>query len=164
MTYSFTINTDASHDPTTRTAGWDCWIKSTHYKIQDSGLFPEPVPNSSVAELMAIEQALLRLDNLIWSQDFLRDQMTGSGIILYINTDSKWSIMALQGQVKRSKHLAIARRIRSLTEGYIIDPRHVKSHTRKKDARSVNDWCDKAAKRHVRRRLKEINDRSKQEI
>lgn len=156
--YSFTINTDASHAPKVQVAAWACWIKSTHYKIQDSGLFPDPVPNSSVAEAMAIEQALLLLDMLIDSQPFLRAQRDGPGIKLYINTDSMWTIQALTGKIKRSKHVAVARRVRSLAENYEIEARHVKAHTRGADARSwVNNWCDRAARKLVRQKVEELN-------
>jgi hypothetical protein len=165
MQYSFTINTDASHHPETRVAAWACWIKSTHYKIQDAGLLPGVVPNSSVAEIMAVEQALRLLDYLIHSEPFLRAQLDGEGIKLYINTDSLWTLQALNGNVRRSKHVAIARRIRSLTEGYTIEVRHVKAHTKIRDARSwVNDWCDKAAKKIVRTKVKELNGGTTEKI
>lgn len=156
--YSFTINTDASHHPETKASAWACWIKSTHYKIKESGLFPDGAPNSSVAELMAIEQAFILLDKLIDSEPFLRSQRDGAGILIYINTDSMWTINALSNKVKRSKHRDIARRIRSLTEDYEVQLRHVKAHTKIKDSRSwVNNWCDKAAKLLVRQKVGEIN-------
>lgn len=162
--YSFTINTDASHDPHTKTGGWACWIKSNHYKLQASGAFPKPVANSSVAELKAIGEALLQLDMLISSQEYLRHE-AANGILLYINTDSKFAIQAINGNIKRSKHLEIIRYIRSLTDGYVVDMRHVKAHTTNKDARSyVNSWCDKAAKEQVRKKMERINGRRTKKI
>lgn len=156
--YSFTINTDASHHPETKASAWACWIKSEHYKIKESGLFPDGAPNSSVAELMAIEQALILLDALIDSQPFLRSHHEGAGIRLYINTDSMWTIQALNGNIKRSNHLAVAKRIRSLIDDYRVEIRHVKAHTKIRDSRSwVNNWCDKAAKLLVRQKVGEIN-------
>lgn len=156
--YTFTVNTDASHHPQTKTSAWACWIKSQHYLIKESGLFPEPVANSSVAELMAIEQALLLLDNLIHTEVFLSTRE--ERIRLFINTDSQWTIHALTGQIKRSKHLAVARRIRALTERYDIEVRHVKAHTKGSDARSwVNNWCDRASRKLVRQRVEELNGR-----
>lgn len=155
MTYSFTINTDASHHPETKVSAWACWIKSYHYKIKDAGLFDGPVANSSVAELLAIEQALILLNNLIHSEPFLQ---TRNGIKLYINTDSMWTIQALAGNVKRSKHLEVARRIQALTDEYDTEVRHVKAHTKITNSRSwVNNWCDKAAKTLVRRKVEELN-------
>lgn len=158
MSYSFTINTDASHDPHTKTAAWATWIKSSHYLIKEAGLFPEPVINSSVAEAMAIEQALMLLDNLIDSEEFLRDHRARGKIVLYINTDSMWTINALKGLVKRSKHVAVARRVRSLAEPFTIIPRHVKGHSAGEDSQSwVNNWCDKQAYGLVRKKLEELN-------
>jgi hypothetical protein len=156
--YTFTINTDASHHPQTKVSAWACWIKSSHYLIKASGLFPEPVANSSIAEIMAVEQALILLDNLIHDQPFLSSRT--ERIKLIINTDSMWTIQALNNNVKRSKHLRIARKIRALTYCYDIETRHVKAHTTRSDARSwVNDWCDKASKSLVRQRIEELNGR-----
>lgn len=158
--YSFTINTDASHTDKGNIGAWACWIKSSHYLIKEAGLFPMPVPNSSVAELMAFEQALLLLDRLVSSQDFLRHHRDKGKILLYVNTDSLWTIHALQGVIKRSKHLAIARRIKSLTEDYIVIARHVKGHSGVQDTRSwVNRWCDTQAKGLLRKRIEELNGR-----
>lgn len=165
MRYSFTINTDASHSPTTQVAAWATWIKSSHYLIKEAGLFPEPVPNSSVAELMAIEQALILLDKLIDSQEFLRDHRDHGTIIIYFNTDSMWSVHALKGLVKRSKHVAIARRIKSLADPYEIIPRHVKGHTKQDDARSwVNNWCDRQSRSLVRKEIARRNERTTEKI
>ena len=158
MSYTFTVNTDASHDPVTKTAAWACWIKSSHYLIKEAGLFPEPVINSSVAEAMAIEKALELLDGLIAHEDFLRDHRDRGKIALFINTDSMWTINALKGMVKRSKHVETARRLRSLAEPFTIIPRHVKGHSAGEDSRSwVNNWCDKQARGLVRKKLEEMN-------
>ena len=162
MSYSFTLNTDDSHDPVTKTAAWACWIKSSHYLIKQAGLFDEPVINSSVAEAMAIEKALELLDGLIAHEEFLRDHRDRGKIVLYINTDSMWTINALKGMVKRSKHVAVARRLRSLAEPFTIIPRHVKGHSAGEDSRSwVNNWCDKQARGLVRARLEELNGAEK---
>jgi ribonuclease HI len=157
--YSFTINTDASHHPQTKVSAWACWIKSSHYKMRDAGLLEGGAANSSVAELMAVEQALILLDNLIATQPFLQSRT--EPIKLYINTDSIWAIQALSGNMKRSKHIEIAKRIRALTDGFEIEVRHVKAHTNTDDARSwVNSWCDRAARKLVRARVEELNDRT----
>lgn len=150
MKYTFTINTDASYHHKKEVAAWACWIKSSHYLIKKAELFEEFPANSSTAEALAIENALAALDDLISAEEFLQHQRDTVGIKLYINTDSMWTIQAIRGNVKRSKHLAIAHRVKSLADRYEIDIRHVKAHTDKDDARSwVNDWCDKQAKRLV---------------
>lgn len=164
--YSFTINTDASHSTSHGGVGaWACWIKSTHYLIKDGGLLEGPVVNSSVAELMAVEQALLLLDNLIDSQEFLRHYRNSGNIIVYLNTDSVWAIHAIKGIVKRSKHLEIAHRVKSLADPFEIQARHVKGHSKNPDSRSwVNNWCDRKARGLVRGKLEELNGTTKREI
>lgn len=156
--YSFTINTDASHEPKTGTAAWACWIRSSHYLIKEAGIFDDPLPNSSVAELHAFEQALVLLDKLIEEQEFLQYYRDRKAIVLYINTDSMWTVHALRGIVKKSKHVKEARRVKSLADGFIIIPRHVKGHGKGDTSRSwVNNWCDRAAKGLMRKRMEEIN-------
>lgn len=160
--YSFTINTDASHEPKTGTAAWAAWIRSSHYLIKEAAVFDEPQPNSSVAELLAIEQALILLDNLINEHEFLQYYHERKAIVLYINTDSMWTIHAMRGIVKRSKHVKEARRVKSLADQFVIVPRHVKGHSDGDTPRSwVNNWCDRAARGLLRKRMEEINGRSK---
>lgn len=160
FTYSFTVNTDASFSDNAQLGAWACWIRSSHYLVKEAGVFDHPVVNSSVAEILAFEQALLLLDQLISSQDFLRHHRDNGRIKLFINTDSMWTIHALEGRVKRSKHLEVAKRIRSLTEPYIISARHVRGHSRGHDSRSwVNNWCDQQARGLLRKRLEEIHAR-----
>jgi hypothetical protein len=164
--YTFTINTDASFSIAHGgVASWACWIKSAHYLIRDGGVFTTPVANSSVAELMAVEQALLLLDNLIDSQEFLRHYRDNGNIVLYLNTDSVWAIHAMKGIVKRSKHLEVARRVKSLADPFEIIARYVKGHSRNPDSRSwVNNWCDRKARGLVRGKIEELNGTTKREI
>lgn len=155
--YSFTINTDASLAPKTGVAAWACWIKSSHYLIKEAGIFSEPLPNSSIAELLAFEQALILLHNLIDTQPFLQHYADRNAIVLYINTDSMWTIHALRGIVKRSKHVEEAKRVKSLADDFTIIPRHVKGHTRGENNRQwVNNWCDRQARGLVRKRMEEL--------
>lgn len=152
--YTFTINTDASRDPISGVSAWACWIKSSHYKITTSGAFAEPTPTSSVAEMLAIEQALLLLDNLIDSELFLRTRQNRFKV--YINTDSKWCLRILTGDLQRGKHMEIGMRVKAMTHRYDIVPRHVKAHTKGKLARDyVNAWCDREAKAQLRAALQE---------
>lgn len=153
--YSFTINTDASRDPNSGIAAWACWIRSSHFLIKRSESFPEPIVNSSVAELLSVEEALRLIDNLIDVQPFLQYYHKRGAIVLYINTDSMWTVHALKGIVKRSKHVKEAERVKSLANGFIIIPRHVKGHTAGENSRRwVNNWCDKQARKLVRRRMR----------
>lgn len=158
-TYSFTINTDASHYAAHNgISSWACWIKSSHYLIKDAGVFPEGVPNSSVAELLAVEQALLLLDRLIDNEPFLQHHLNDGRILIFFNTDSLFTVQALNGTIKRTKYAEDINRVRALAARYEINPRHVKGHTKGEVAREwVNNWCDKQARRLAFARLGELN-------
>ena len=163
VTYRFTINTDASlyRDRTgvnPSIGAWACWIKSKHYHIKDAGLLPDGLPNSSVAELLAVEQALLLLDKLISTEKFLQHQLEHGKIYIVFNTDSLFAIRALQGTIKRKTYRPIVQRVRALAARYEISPRHVKGHTDGDTAREwVNNWCDQQARGLAHARLREVN-------
>lgn len=149
--YTFTINTDASHEPATNISAWAYWIRSSNLLFKDSGLLPDGAPNSSIAELLAFEQAILVVNRSIERAAGL----TRNNVKLYVNTDSTFVIQALKGAVKRTKFLKDATRVQALAEGYQLDLRHVKAHVRTDSARTwVNDWLDKNAKFHVRNELR----------
>jgi len=155
-TYSFTINTDASFYPEHGgIAAWATWIKSTHYRIQQAGLFPDGLAaNSSVAELLAVEQALLLLDHLISEEPFLQRQ----DILVYFNTDSLFTVQALNGNSRNKQYRDIIERVRALTARYQINPRWVKGHTDGGDARRwVNNWCDEKARSLALKRKKRLD-------
>lgn len=161
VTYSFTINTDASHYMAHGgISAWACWIKSSHYLVKDAGVFPEGVPNSAVAELLAVEQALLLLDRLIDTEPFLQHQRDNGKILVFFNTDSLFTVQALNGTIKRKVYAEEINRVRALAERYEINPRHVKGHTKGNVAREwVNNWCDKQARGLAFNRLEELNGR-----
>lgn len=163
VTYSFTINTDASHYAAHGgIAAWACWIKSSHYLVKNAGVFPEGVPNSAVAELLAVEQALLLLDKLIDTEPFLQHQLEHGKVLVYFNTDSLFTVQALNGTIKRKVYAEIIDRVRALAARYEINPRHVKGHTKGNVAREwVNNWCDKQARGLASKRLGELNGRPK---
>jgi len=163
VTYSFTINTDASHYMAHGgIAAWACWIKSSHYLVKDAGVFPEGVPNSAVAELLAVEQALLLLDKLIDAEPFLQHQLEHGKVLVFFNTDSLFTVQALNGTIKRKVYGEIIDRVRALAARYEINPRHVKGHTKGTVAREwVNNWCDKQARSLAYARLGELNGRTK---
>jgi hypothetical protein len=163
VTYSFTINTDASHYPAHGgIAAWACWIKSSHYLVKDAGVFPEGVPNSAVAELLAVEQALLLLDKLIDTEPFLQHQLDNGKVLVFFNTDSLFTVQALNGNIKRKAYEEIIERVRALASRYEINPRHVKGHTKGTVAREwVNNWCDKQARSLAYARLGELNGKPK---
>lgn len=162
-TYSFTINTDASFYPDNGgIAAWACWIKSSHYLIKESGLFPDgTAPNSSVAEVLAVEQALLMLDRLIAEEPFLQDQK----ILVFFNTDSLFTVQALNGNVRKVRYRDTIERVRAMANRYQINPRHVKGHSRGEDARSwVNNWCDRESRKLASQRKRELNGQATTKI
>lgn len=163
VTYRFTINTDASHYyDHGGIAAWACWIKSEHYLVKDAGLFPEGVPNSSVAELLAVEQALILLDKLIDVEPYLQHHVEHGKILVYFNTDSLFTVQALNGTIKKKVYSDIITRVNALADRYEINPRHVKGHTKGNTAREwVNNWCDKQARGLASKRLGELNGRTK---
>lgn len=152
MRYSMTINTDASFDPETKTAGWAYWIKSHDQLFKDSGYMGR-VDNPSIAELVTIGKAVDKVREFVqseWGENFPEDQ-----IKLYINTDSTWSISAIEGRFRKSKHMSFVRAIQHKLGDFDIEARHVKAHKHTETARHwVNDWCDKQAKKQLRAALK----------
>lgn len=151
MTYSMTINTDASFDPRTKMAGWAYWIKSHDQLFKASGLI-HGTNNSSTAELTAIAKAIRVVGDFVeaeWGSDFPKENVT-----LYINTDSTWSIAALEGRFKRSKHQKFVEDTLKNLPGFTLVPRHVKAHSHTDTARHwVNDWCDRQAKKQLKAAL-----------
>ena len=163
-TYTFTINTDASHFPYHGgITGWATWIKSDHYTMKQSGLLPEGVAlNSAMAELLAIEQALLLLDNLIAEEPFLQQQK----ILVYFNCDSQFAIKSLSGHITGRAYQTIIKRVRGMAERYEIVPRHVKAHKkgRQEPREWVNNWCDQQAKALARGRWEELNAKATEKV
>lgn len=158
--YSFTINTDASYTPKYGgVAAYAFWVKSNHYRLTESEAFNEPVANSSVAELLAFERALWALDQLVGSDPYLRDQRDRFGIRVYLNTDSMWTIHALTGKTRNTKHRAVINRVAAIPKYYELVPRHIRSHQRSDGSARwwVNDWCDRHARQELHARLEEIN-------
>lgn len=142
----YTINTDASFDHKTQTAAYAYWIKGDDFHVKASGVLPVKVPSSHVAELLAFEKAIRRLDSVVMDRKDTR---------IIANTDSMWTIHAMTGILKKSKHLTLIKAVRASARDYEFDFRHVKAHTHTADPRHwVNDWCDRMAKLALRTELK----------
>jgi ribonuclease HI len=145
----FTINTDASFSARFKRAAWAYYIKGPSYLARASAVFDQTIPSSHVAELLAFEKAIRRVDEKVkemeWDPKMCR---------IFLNTDSMWVIDSLAGRVKNSKNLPIVKAIQHEFKDYIVDARHVKAHLHTKTPRHfVNDWCDKAAKLALRTEL-----------
>lgn len=140
---AYTINTDASYSHRYKRGAWACWIRGDDYHVRKSGMFPQKLHSSFVAELLAFEKALQEINKIVPKE-------YRGATILYVNTDSQFVVHTLDGTVKSksSKNRMLIKSIQHATKDYKVIPRHVKAHTEDlSESRSwINDWCDKAAK------------------
>lgn len=101
------------------------------------------------------------LDKLIDNEKFLQHQLENGKILIFFNTDSLFTVQALNGTIKRKVYSEIIDRVRALAARYEINPRHVKGHTKGEVAREwVNNWCDKQARSKAYARLGELNGKT----
>lgn len=140
---AYTINTDASFSHKYRRGAWAYWIRGDDCHIRKSGMFPQKLHSSFIAELLTFEKALQEINNIVPKE-------YRGATILYVNSDSLFVVHTLQGVVKSksSKNRMVIRAVQHAVKDYKVIPRHVKAHTEDlSEARSwVNDWCDRAAK------------------
>ena len=140
---AYTINTDASYSHRYRRGAWACWIRGDNVHIKKSGMFPQKLHSSFIAELLAFEKALQEINKIVPKE-------YRGATILYVNSDSQFVIHTLDGTVKSKskKNRMVIKDIQHATKDYKVIARHVKAHTEDlTEARSwVNDWCDRAAK------------------
>lgn len=150
---NLTINTDASFHPDHKVGGFAFWMVCDTGRHKQSGPL-NSVGNSTEAESMAIANALHVL---------LNSKVPGVTKII-INTDSKNSITFIKKRAKVGTPYKIAYLlIRKLKQKYNVpgglkcEFRHVKAHSGKDDKRSwVNDWCDREAKKEMRKLVSKI--------
>lgn len=127
-----TVFCDASHCPKTLAGGWAVWMKhgvpATTQRLSGA-LFS--VKNSHLAEIIALERAL----------DYLESKIALNDQIVVIESDC-------DGALKSIEKRAMALKSRGVK---YVKLKWVKGHQGVKCARSsVNTWCDKEAKRHMR--------------
>lgn len=155
-----TINTDASFHPLCNLGGYAFYIICDHFKVMKSGAFKGVLKDPHDAEIKCIANAL---HSLLSQPEIPR---VNNKII--INTDSMDCIKKLGG-VNRKKypvhHLAIemTRKLSKRKDGSYVkfEYRHVKAHEEVKDARGwVNQWCDREAKKWMRKSVKEFTGTS----
>lgn len=151
-----TINTDASFHPKLKYGAYAFWAVCEDFKILKSGVFRKKCINSDDAEAKCIINALTVI---------LKAHTKIKKII--VNTDSLNAIAYLSNDkyhVKRyrlyhSKMNQFSTMLNDLKSEYnkkcIIEFRHVKAHSTIKDKRSyVNEWCDREAKKQMRKKTK----------
>lgn len=123
-----TVNVDASFCPRTRAAGWACWIAiDGGQKIKWSGKFHRRPKTSTEAELWAML-------NGVW-----------------LAASAKVTHILVQGDCLAALNKLQRRDLDArLPHAVSITTKHVKAHTDTASPRTwVNDWCDKAAKKHM---------------
>jgi len=142
-----TIIADASHCPDTGKAGYGFWIASQRGKLGGDGVLKGCINNNISAEIMALMNALHAGINagLICRDDSV-----------LLQTDCQSAIDAFEGrrQSMSAREKELVKFYLSLRKRYSlnISMKHVKGHTRNKDARYVvNNICDRKARQHMRK-------------
>ena len=150
-----TVNTDASFHPELKVGGYAYYIVCDLFKIQKSGMFKKNPKTAMDAEMMCMANALHCL--------LVQKELPNTKWIV-INSDCLFSFEKIkrksQNEVGR-KVAEILREVRQKTSMPKYEFRHVKAHNGTPDARSyVNDWCDKEAKKWMRKAKDEIINKS----
>ena len=145
-----TINTDASFNYKWKVGGYAFYIICDLFKIQKGGMFKVRPSNPMEAEMMCMANALTTL---------LHQKELPSVKLIVINSDCLFSFdkISLKKDGVGKTVAQILKKVRKemAWKGVVMpefDFRHVKAHTKNKDARSmVNGWCDKEAKKWMRK-------------
>lgn len=145
------VNTDASYDKDYMIGGYAFWIRSDSFVVKQCGLLKGNPRTSTDAELMAIEYAMkILLAQPCYSKSYkvaiFTDCLAAIGKILRPKTDLDRRVQKLWRKLTTKQGEA------SLT--------HVRSHTQRNDiASSLNDWCDKNAKKELRKKIDYIKNK-----
>lgn len=141
-----TILADASHCPVTNAAGYGFWIASERGKKGGSGAFKTVLPSSTIAEMMAIVNALYCA---------IRFELVHKHDNVLIQTDCEAAIFALTNRRKLNnlEFECVSRMRLLLTEHSLtVTYKHVKAHTTRTQSRyKSNNACDRAAKNAMRK-------------
>lgn len=145
-----TINTDASYSHQYKIGGYAFYIVCDLFKIQKAGIFKNDPKSSIKAEMMCIANAIHTLT--------AQKELPIADLIV-INSDclNSFSIMCKKSKCSIGRTVAIKiKHLRNALSNRGVMPkyefRHVKAHNGTPDARSwVNDWCDKEAKKMMRK-------------
>lgn len=130
-----TVNTDASWCPNTKAGGWAAWVAiDGGTRLKHAGQFHRRPKSSGEAEYWALLNGAWLAARHGATELLLQSDCTG----------------ALAKVVKRHEPEVAA--LHELCEGLSIRTKWVKAHTHKGTARHwVNDWCDRQAKKHMKR-------------
>jgi ribonuclease HI len=143
-----TLFTDASYCSRSRVAAYAAWAKADGRTVRHSGVLKQQVPNSSLAETMA-------LVNGIHLAIATMRPPTASKIIA--QTDCLAAIQALSGMLQRAQAIrqyaavVAAYREKVAAAGIVVEFRHVRGHKGTVTSRNaVNTWCDGECRRLMR--------------
>lgn len=151
-----TIIADASYCPNTKAGGWGIWVASERGKHGDGGAFEKQVDGSCAAEMMAVVNGLHRATKYNLAQ---------KGDHILLQTDCQSAIDAFSGKRNiYNKDEAKAKKMLyaiKLKIGLTLSFRHVKGHSKSKEARYVtNNLCDERAKKGMRLARSKFKDTS----
>lgn len=144
-----TILADASHCPETKRGGYGYWIASARGKKGGSGPFKDIVQNSTMAEIMAIV-------NAIYSG--IKLQLIEKKDELLIQSDCESAIFALlRKRTINSNERHIVDYMTKLVRKFELEVTylHVRAHTRNTGNRSLAQaHCDRLARKEMRKARK----------
>jgi ribonuclease HI len=148
-----TINTDASVHGDFPVGAYAYWIFSNVGKVRSAAAFKNETRNPTEAEIMAVVNALVRLNLLGWPVKKV-----------VVNTDCKYLIAGMNGKLSETKAARAYTKAcnelvvkHSLSRGW-LEIRHVKAHKNVlvNGRDHVNDWCDKACREAMRKKVQDI--------
>ncbi len=149
-----TLFTDASYCSRSRVAAYAAWAKADGRTVRHSGVLRQPVPNSAMAETMA-------LVNGIHVAIAAMRPPAASRIIA--QTDCLGAIQALSGLLRRAQVIrqyeavVAAYRDKVAASGVVVEFRHVRGHKGTVTPRNaVNTWCDEECRRLMRAARTEV--------
>lgn len=144
-----TVNTDAGWYPNEKIGSFAFWIKGDNLFLRGSGSFKDICSSSTDAETKSIANAIHILS---------KADLTGVRKIIF-NRDNIHANPKHNGKEAQKK---LHNQIQYLKSKYgkngdgvvlEIEFRHVRAHTKTKDARSaVNRWCDEQCKMRLKER------------
>jgi ribonuclease HI len=160
-----TVFVDASHCSQTRAAGWGAWARRDDWQrgaLLGDG-FKQDIPNSAVAELCGIANALtvLKQQGAFADIVLINVQCDCLRALSLMLTCIPWCTISKKAKTGsaipliRNSNIAVMEQqaidaIRVATSGHRISVKHVKGHSGRAEGRSwVNDQCDRIAKRHM---------------
>lgn len=153
-----TINTDASFSKEHKVGGFAFYIVCDRFKIFKGGMFRVNPVNPMEAEMMCMANTIYTLT--------IQKDLPSTNLIV-INSDCLYSF----DKIGRKKPHPIGKKVANLLRELriktsyldVIKPkfefRHVKAHTGNKNGRSLaNEWCDKEAKKWMRKAINQKNN------